>query len=177
MSPVFLLAAGAVANVVGTVGSFQAQRKASAAQARQEALASRRSRRQAIREFQIRRAQAVSTAEGTGAFGSSGMAGGIGSLSSQLGAESGFSSSMTQLSNIISRNLTRASTFGALAQVGGAAMNYGFANGATFGNIFNRQPAAAPVPAVQSGYINPGSRLPPVSITRPTPYRTQYTPI
>lgn len=151
MGPVALVV-GAVASVVGTIGSLNAQRKAAAAQERQERLARRRSQRQAIREYQIRRAQLLATGEGLGATGSSALAGGAGALSSQLGAELGYSSAQSALSGIISKNLQRANFFGGLTSLGGSLMNVAYSEGASFKGLYQRQPEAAPTPATSAAY-------------------------
>lgn len=179
--PPVALAIGAVASVVGTIGSLNAQRKAARAQERQEQLASRRSRRAAIREMQIRRAQLLATGQGLGAQGSSAVAGGAGSLGSQLGAELGFSSSMSALSGIITRQTQRAANFNALTQIGGGLMNWGMSQGASFSDFFNKKPTPAPTPSTVSAYTGPSYAPRPRQFTGSTPtsvpYRTQFTPI
>lgn len=109
---------GAVVGVVASVASIQAQKKASKARERQEALAARRSQRQAIREAQIRKAQVIASAEGLGSAEGSGLAGGLSSTSSQLGGALGFSTEMSGLSRKVSKYTTRAGTYDALAGLG-----------------------------------------------------------
>lgn len=116
---------GAVASVVGTVASISQQKKAAAAQQRQQDLSTRRSQRQAIREAQIRRAQTMASAQGLGAMGGSGVAGGITSLNSQLGGALGYSTEMSGLSKEISVASTKASTYGAIAGLGGQLFQAG----------------------------------------------------
>lgn len=108
----------AVATVGGTVMSHTSQRKAEKAQQQQQAAAARKERMQAIRQAQIQRAQAVMSSVGQGSSESSGAAGGIGSISSQLGTEQGFGSQMTSLSSDISRHSSRAGMWGAVANIG-----------------------------------------------------------
>lgn len=108
----------AVVGVVGTVASIGPQRKASKARQKQETLSTRRSQRQAIREAQIRRAQALASAEGLGSAEGSGLAGGLSSTSSQLGGALGFSTEMSGLSRKVSKYTTRAGTYDALAGLG-----------------------------------------------------------
>lgn len=117
---------GAVASVVGTVASISASRKAAKAQQKQQQLQRRRSSRQAIREAQIRRAQTVATAQGAGALGSSAVAGGTGSLTSQVGEQLGFSSQYSALSNIVTQQNQRAQTFSALANFGSQFADFSF---------------------------------------------------
>lgn len=102
--PVIAPIIGAVAAVVGTVGSlmYQAkslkeqkkavayQKQAAEKQIEQQDLATTRSNRQAVREAQLNRARALMSAQGAGAMGGSGVAGGIGAISSQLGSAMGF---------------------------------------------------------------------------------------
>lgn len=65
------------------------QRRANAVQSAQNADQSARERRQQIREERIQRAQILNSAELTGTEGSSGEAGAIGGMSSQLGSNLG----------------------------------------------------------------------------------------
>ena len=143
--PPVALAIGAVASVAGAVTAYRGQKKAAQAQQQQQAVSTTRSRRQAIRASQIQRAQAIASAQGAGTLSSSGVAGGIGGLSSQLGSEMGFSTQMSGLSQLISSGLAQASRGQAIAGLGGAAMQYGMYRGATFADLFpQRQPKAAP---------------------------------
>ena len=114
---------GAIASVVGTVASISAAQKAARARQRQETLTRRRSARQAIREAQIRRAQAVATAQGAGALSTSGAQGGIGSLTSQLGERLGYSSQYSNLSQDITRYQTQSEMFSGIASLGGSIFN------------------------------------------------------
>ena len=97
----FAAVAGAGASVYGAVQSSKAQRRAARAQQQQQAVQTRRSRREAIRRNQIARAQAIASAQSAGGLGGSGTAGGIGSLSSRTGSALGFSSQMGALSGVI----------------------------------------------------------------------------
>ena len=124
--PAALPVIGAVTGVVGAVSlakSARAARKEGEAQAQQDKLATRRSQRQAIREAQIRRAQTLASAQGVGALDSSGVQGGISSLSSQLGGTLGFSTEMSGLSQRITKLRTKADTYGALAGLGFTVFN------------------------------------------------------
>jgi hypothetical protein len=116
---------GAVVGVAGTIASASASRKAAKAQERQQALATQRSRRQAIREAQALRARTMNMAAGMNAQGSSAVQGGLSALSSQVGSELGFSTQMSGLSRQISRLSTRADTFGAAAGLGFRAFQWG----------------------------------------------------
>jgi type II secretory pathway pseudopilin PulG len=152
MPPVALVI-GAVATVAGTVMSYRGQKKAARAQQLQQAVATRRSRRQAVREMQIRRAQAVASAQASGTLGSSGAAGGIGSLTSQLGSEMGFSTQMSGLSADISSGMAQANRGGAIAGLGGAAMQFGLDRGASFSGLFpKREPRTAQTSAPRMNF-------------------------
>lgn len=108
----------AVATVGGTIASINQSKKAARASERQQQLQARRSQRQAIREAQIRQAQLKSQATALGAAGGSGAAGGISSLSSQLGGSLGYASQQSGLSSQITMASQRAETFGAIAGLG-----------------------------------------------------------
>lgn len=112
------LVIGAVASVGGTVLSYNAQRKAARAQERQQTLATQRSQRQAIREAQIRRAQAISAGAQLGGLGGSALEGGTSSLGSQLGSGLGFSTQMSDLSRQITKYSSQAQTWGSVANLG-----------------------------------------------------------
>jgi hypothetical protein len=100
----------------------EAQNDANRLQSKQQALAAARSRRQAIREQQILRSQTMAAGQAVGATGSSGLAGGLGSLSSQLGAEQGFESTYSGLSRRVTRlNIDAASLAGRAATFEGVA--------------------------------------------------------
>ena len=124
MAPVALVI-GAVASVVGTVKAAKAQKRSLALQKRQQEVQARRSRRQSIREFQVRRAAAVAGAQGSGAAGGSGSLGGIGSLGSQLGEKLGFSTEMSGLSSAITAQEQKAVSGQTLAGLGNFAFNAG----------------------------------------------------
>lgn len=123
--PQALAVIGAVTSVAGTVASYSAQRKAGKAAQAQQELATRRSNRQAIREAQLRRAQAFNAAAQMGALGGSAIEGGVGSLGSQLGSGLGFSSQMSGISADIQKYSQRAATWGAVASIGGTMFQLG----------------------------------------------------
>ena len=116
---------GAVATVGGTVMQYSAQKKAAKAAQRQQNLSTQRSNRQAIREAQLQRAQAIAAGASMGALGGSALAGGLGSLGAQLGSGLGFSSQMSSLSNDINKFQQRAATWGAVASMGGSLFQLG----------------------------------------------------
>lgn len=118
-----IAAVSAVATVGGTVMAYRQQKKASEAQRKQQQLATDRSNRESIREAQLRRAMAVASASSMGALGGSALAGGLGSLGSQLGSGLGFSSQMSGLSRNIEKYSSKAQTWGAIASMGGTVFN------------------------------------------------------
>lgn len=138
---------GAVATVGGTVMQYKAQKKAAAASRRQQDLSTQRSNRQSIREAQLQRAQAITAGASMGALGGSALAGGLGSLGSQLGSGLGFSSQMSGLSADIEKFQRRAATWGAVAGMGGSLFQAAGGFDA-FGQAFNKQPTKAPTPSM-----------------------------
>lgn len=144
--------AGAAASVVGTIKSTKASKKAAAAQAQQNRLQERRSRRQAIRESQITRAQALASAQGAGALQSSGVSGGVGSISSQLGETLGFQSQFGGLSDIITSQQQKAADGQQLAGFGSQLFNFGLNQGA-----FQQQQPNSPA-ASQGNFVSAFSK-------------------
>lgn len=120
------LVVGAVASVAGTVMSYQAQKKSAAAQEKQQQVASRHSRREAIRGAQLARAQSVAIASSQGATGSSAALGGAGSVGSQLGSGLGYSTQMSGLSREITKYSAQAQRGADLASIGGTLFNFGY---------------------------------------------------
>lgn len=118
------LVISAVVGTVATISSLEEQRKSARAQQRQQQIATQRSQRQAVREAQIRRAQAQATAQAAGAVGGSGLAGGLSSLQSQVGAGLGYSTQMSGLSQEISMANYRANLYGGIAGLSGNVFQY-----------------------------------------------------
>ncbi len=143
---------GAVAAVGGTVMQMKAQKKAAAASRRQQDLSTQRSNRQAIREAQLQRAQAIAAGASMGALGGSALAGGLGSLGSQLGSGLGFSSQMSGLSADIEKFQQKAAMWGGVASIGGSLFQLGGGFDTAqemWSNRGNRQ-SKAPLPPMQS---------------------------
>jgi hypothetical protein len=120
MSPIITVVA-AVVGAGAAVKSAQAQNKANAAAQKQQELSYARSQKQAIRETQMRRAQATASAQSMGAMSSSGFAGGVSSLTSQLGSTLGYSSQLSGLSKEQAMYQSKAATLGAISGVAFAA--------------------------------------------------------
>ena len=117
--PQAALVIGAVIAVAGTAVQVSAQRKAAKAQKKRAGVQRRESIRRSIRQTQRQRAQAIAAAEIRGAGDSSGAFGGIGSLSSQLGQDIGFTSQIGEINNDISRFNSRAALGAGISSVGG----------------------------------------------------------
>ena len=129
-----LPAIAAVVTIGGTAYSVSEQRKSSKAQReisrrqqRQQALKAARSRRMAFRELQRKRATAQASQAALGLSGSSGAAGGLASLTSQYGANLGYSSAMTNLSQEITSFSSLAQQSLSNAQTGAAVSGLGLA--------------------------------------------------
>ena len=147
-----LFAVAAATTAVATVAQANAAQKSSRAQQRsvelqqrQQELAAQRSRRQAIREMQIRRATALSTSQGAGTITSSGAAGGIGALSSQTGEQLGFSTQMSGLSRQISSANqaalsaeASAARWSGIGSIGGDLMTFSYNRSPQVQNFFAR---------------------------------------
>ena len=137
MTSSIFLALGAVASVVGTVSSVNAQRKVSAEQRRLTQLQTQRSRRQAIRQAQVTRQQAIASAQWAGSFQSSPASGGIGSLGSRLGGDLGFSTHASGISANIGRFSDQARNASSIATIGGNVFQSAQAQGGTFKGFFS----------------------------------------
>lgn len=153
---------GAVASVVGTVGSLYFQGKAAKKADQQQKLTTRRDRRQAIRQMQLARSQALMSAQGAGSLYGSGAQGGIGALSSQVGAEMGYASAYSAMSSDISKYNNYANIASGIASIGGTVyqMSGGFGRGGqdmrapdytTGYNASNPAPTRAPIMAPNMG--------------------------
>ena len=123
--PVAIAVIGAVANVAFQMKAAKEQKKAAKKAQQQQELEAARSRRRAAREAQIKRAQALASAEAQGVAGSSAAQGGIGSIGSQAGEALGFSTQMSGLSRDIGRHQSRANQFGAFANIGSNLFSFG----------------------------------------------------
>lgn len=145
---------GAVATVGGTIMAYSAQKKAAKAAQKQQELSTQRSNRQAIREAQLKRAQAIAAGASMGALGGSALAGGIASLGAQLGSGLGFSSQMSNLSADINKYSQKAETWGAVASMGGSLFQAAGGFDA-FGNKSDTSGKAPTSPAGGTKWANP----------------------
>ena len=120
-------AVGTAASIGFQYQGYQASKDAARTQQAMENLRAQRSQLQALREAQIQRAMLVQRSAGSGTLDSSGFAGGMSSLSSQLGGNQMFANQMGSMASSIGRYNSRAQTFGALSglanQVTGLAMS------------------------------------------------------
>ncbi len=149
-----LAVVGAVSKVGQGVLGYMAQRKkasgeraANALQRKQQEYATRRQRRSAIREAQIRRAQTMSAAGSAGALGGSAISGGLGSLASQLGSGLGYSSLQSSISGDI-YNIQR-STNSSLSRLAGISSIFGALGGSATTAASFMTPTEAPRPDLQ----------------------------
>jgi len=115
------IAASVASAAVGFIGQqkqARAAKKAAALQQKQERLRVQRERRSAIRQAQMKKAQAENIAFAGGAGMGSGITGGLSSLGSQLGSGLGYSSQQSSLStdifNVRAKAASSANTFGAI---------------------------------------------------------------
>jgi hypothetical protein len=123
-------ATGTVGSVYSQTQAGKAQRKAGDAQRRQEALAAAVQRRQAIKAGRQAQALAIQAGENQGVAGSSGVAGGAGSIRSQMNANLSFLDKQTQLADYAGSMFNKAAkweqtatTFGGIANL--ASVGYG----------------------------------------------------
>lgn len=179
---------GAVAAVVGTAGSLyyqskslSAQNKAAKEQEKQQDLQTLQSNRAAVRQAQLARAQAVMGAVGSGAINGSGAFGGIGGITSQLGASLGYQTQYNAMSQNISQYGTQANQANAMSGIFSGIGSIGakiFNASGGFGAMAGGQPAQS-TPAVNytptykyTNSYNPAPTRPPSynPTTRPTGY-------
>lgn len=112
-----------------------ASRRAAAAQQRQQEVQALASRRRSLRAAQVQRARTLASAQGMGAVGGSGVAGGLTSLSSQLGGALGYQTQMSGLSREIGRFSMQAARRTSQARLFRSV--YGFAGDAQESGIFD----------------------------------------
>lgn len=136
-----LTGAAAVATVVGTVGSINAQKDQARIADEQRALDRRKSSISNIKAAQAARARALVTAQGTGAGGSSGAAGGIGAIGSNLGAAFGYASQQGQLQDEFTQLNSQIANFNALTNLGVAGFKFGANRGGLSGLFGSTAPA------------------------------------
>lgn len=140
-------------SLAGIYMQYRGQKKASDAAREQQQIGSRRSRRQAIREAQIRRAQTLAVAGGAGGLTGSAVAGGIGSLGSQLASNFGYSSQMSGLSSLINMGQQQAGFGQGLQALGQQVQSIAaFAAGGGFGGGEEPTPTKPPAQGVGSFY-------------------------
>ncbi len=106
--------------------SAYAQKQAAETQQRQQRAQATRQRRQAIRAGIRQKQQMAAQAEAAGVQGGSGLAGGQAGISSQLGANLGFGSRMSGLSQQYTDFTSQAAQFSSESQIYGQIANIGF---------------------------------------------------
>jgi len=113
----------ATAFVASTALSVAAQRSAARKQRRLLEVKQRRAQISQIREGRRLRAQAINIGAQTGGAGGSGLAGAVGSITSQLAGNLTFLDVTGNLQVGITRSLAAAQTFGAIANFSSAAFS------------------------------------------------------
>ena len=111
-------AVGATVSLGFQYQGYKASKDAAKTQQAMENLRAQRSQVQALREAQIKRAMLVQRSAGSGTMDSSGFAGGMSSLSSQLGGNQMFANQMSSLGQQFAgyqQDASRAAAFGQLA--------------------------------------------------------------
>ena len=139
-----LAVGGTVASVKSAKRSASAARSAANEQIKATKLAASRKRRQSIRSFLRQRASLAAATRASG-IETSAAAGGLGSMSSQFGANLGFSGQMTGINQNITRlsgiQSTQAALSGMYGNVAGLGMQM-IGSAGTIGSLF---PAGTPV--------------------------------
>lgn len=120
----FFKAAAPVVAAGATIASTTAAQESARLQREQQALAARKSRRQAIRQIQLQQAQARAVAAGAGALSTSAFQGGQAAGTSQLGTQMGYSTQLSGLSRGIGFQQNRATLMADVAKLGFAARDY-----------------------------------------------------
>ncbi len=110
-------------NVVGTVGASKAQSAAAATQRRQRTIDAARERRKQVRNARLLQGQVTNQAVLSGAQGSSGALGAVGSVTSQLDSNLSFLDTTLANGNSIASDKSKAATFGAVSAIGGSVFN------------------------------------------------------
>lgn len=128
-----IAAATGIASVAQANKAAKAQQRVAELQQRQQEVQAAASRRSAIRSAMVSKARAVATAQGLGAAGSSGVAGGISSLSSQLGANLGYQTEMSGLSRGITQYNSAANRAASMSRMFGS-VSQGFGG---FGGVID----------------------------------------
>ena len=137
---------------ISAVGQFKQQKAAKkAARAQEESLRlqqrsasirAARERVQQVREARIKRAQAVAGAAIGGTLDSSGLAGGVGGIQSQLGANLAFSQNIEDLGIQATAQNVKASNAQSQSNMWGAVAGFGqsmFSNSSQIGSMFGPQ--------------------------------------
>ena len=125
---------GTAASLNASKRAMKAQKEATQVQLKQQRAQVQRQRRSSVRQSIMARARAANVAVGTGMAGSSAFLGGVSSLSSQVGANLGFGSMMsglsqriTELSGTVTRAQGQAQMFGQIANLAMPFTDFGAA--------------------------------------------------
>lgn len=153
------LATGAVV-VGGTVGSlgmqykgYQAGKDAARTQQAMEALRAQRSQIQALREAQIQRAMLTQRSIASGTADSSGFAGGMGSIGSQLAGNQMFANQMTAFGQQLAGQQQSANRYTAVGSLFGQAAQ----SAASIASLYGKANQQVPQNQYSSAAINRAS--------------------
>lgn len=142
----------AAASLTATAVSIKEQRKAGKALKRIQNEERARNtaqqmaeRRQQVREERIKRARILQASENTGTAGSSGEAGAVSSIGTQLGSNLGFNQSMIESGNRISNYSQQAADARSNASIFGAVAGMSGDIGTIGGSIFQSTPSTDPL--------------------------------
>ena len=135
-----LASAGAA---LGSIGfgykQYQAGKEAAKTQQAMEGLRAQRSQLQALREAQIQRAMLTQRSAVSGSMDSSGFAGGMSSIGSQLAGNQMFANQMTGFGRQLAGQQQTMNRFGALSQLSGQVAQFGMSDvGSNYINSFGR---------------------------------------
>ena len=122
-------------SAVTTYKATQQEKKRFNLEKKRQEVDTRYKRRKLIREAQLQRAAATASAFGSGAFFGSGLAGGLSSLTSQVGEGLGHSTQMSGLARDINKTNQKISNLQGLAALGKLGMDIGYGGGASFEDL------------------------------------------
>ena len=134
-----LVAAGTAASVGFGYKQYQAGKEAAKTQQAMEGLRAQRSQLQALREAQIQRAMLTQRSAVSGSMDSSGFAGGMSSIGSQLAGNQMFANQMTGFGRQLAGQQQTMQRYGALSQLSGQVAQFGMSDvGSNYINSFGR---------------------------------------
>lgn len=109
---------GLGASIFGSLNAAAAQKKALKAQQKQQELADLREKRKLLRQAQIASGSTVNTAAAIGGMGSSGLSGGLASLTNQAQSQIGYQAQSSLLSKQASNYMQTAQNWNTFSDFG-----------------------------------------------------------